>query len=334
MIRKLLITGGLMFASLPFFAQDNFDSPAFSTALKKLDADRTKLFANGKGSLIRTIGSFYSLYQSTIPIPGSDSFTVSVPVSSGRLYASYFFKSSVTLMDAKARSAKLVSALKNTFPESLQETQRTDTVNNFIYYKTCLQQAPFANCPEADYDVYIVFFKGAYQLVLRAYGKKSLPLPVKKQELITNITADDPQLEQKIRYLMTSMENFFETEKGKETLNSNEFYREFETKTSIWGLTGKIKDRKFETSVYFSADYRVLVDPAAAQKLYEKLKSIFMGLGKFRFSNETGDSNRKSIFGRQDNSAAAPGFTVVIDCYMLAGAPSAGFLLIKKKNSN
>jgi len=325
MKKILLLAGCSLLATCSLLAQNPFGNNAFSTALKKIDSDRANAFVQNKGTLLRTISSYYSIYNATIALPGMDSGRVSVPVTAGRLFSNYFFKPSTDITDIIKRAGQLSDAVQLHMNGKAVLRKVRDTVGQFRYYK---HQLYFDNPAEPAYEIIYFLSKAKYHLILRAYaGTAPAPPPVNP--------LDDAELEQKIRTIISSMDNHFVSEKGAKTDRSNAEYEEFESKTRIGNMTGTIKVRSAETSFYFSADYNVLPGTEAALRFYEKLKSIIAATGRFRFDPERVEVSRKSIFGQQPNPARlVAAYTVVIDCYTNSAFPSVGILIIRKKNFN
>lgn len=324
----MLLSAAMLPITGTLVAQDVFDSGEFRTALKKIDSDRTNGFAQNKGTLLRTLGTYYRIHHASLGLPGMDSGRVSAPISEGRLFTTYYFKPSRDITSAMSRAASLSSAVRVNVNGNPELRKKTDSIGQYRYYKHMLFTG---NAADPAYEVIYVLSKGSYQLLLRVYAGQAPVSPAPQP----GKPGEEPELEQKIRALLSSMDQHFETEKGAKTANSNTYYTEYETKTTLWGLGGKLKVRKFETSIYFSADYRVLKNGEEAQQLYEKLKTMFAATGRFQFNAENIEANRKSVMGIQNGrTTTRSAWSIVIDCYTSPGFPSAGFLLIRKKDMN
>lgn len=327
-IKKVLLIATMLIATGSLFAQDAFDSASFRTALKKIDSDRTNGFTQNRGSLLRTLGTYYRIHSASLALPGMDSGRVSVPVSEGRLFTTYYFKPSRDITGVISRANSLSSVVRVNVNGNPEIRKKTDSIGQFRYYKHMLFTG---NDTDPAYEVIYVLNRGTYQLLLRVYAGEA-PIPPAPQP---GKPGEEPELEQKIRAILSSMDQHFESEKGAETGNSNTYYTEYFTKTTLWGLTGKVKVRKFETSIYFSADYRVLKNGEEALQLYEKLKTIFLSTGRFQLNAENAEASRKSVMGIQSGrTTTRSAWSIVIDCYTSPGNPSAGFLLIRKKDMN
>lgn len=326
MNRVLLLVSFLMLIKAGN-SQNTFDTKTFHETFKKIYADGQKGFPETKGAYNGYLSSFYTFYKAKTLLPGADSGQVSEPVTVGYPFVKYSFKSSKTLAEARAKEAKLHTALRNGWGSPLTQVKRTDTVKQFVFYKNIFyKNAEAAKLFYAEFDTYIVFEKGKWLLELTINGVRADNV----KSVITEVPAE-PQLEKKIMDLLVSMDNFFTSEQKKQ-INTTQYYTEYESQFSLFGKYGKVKVRPFETSFSYNAGSEIISTPANAKTIYEKLLSIFKSSGRFTFNQEIKEGNRTYIFATASNNKniVAP-YTLILEYYATEGLPSVGFLITRKK---
>lgn len=320
-------------AGLTGSAQNPFAKQTFYDAFKKVYADGQKGFIETTGMFRNEVNSFYSFHLPKTLLPGADSGRVALPLSIGSPFVSYYFSPSKKLTDAKLKEKNLHEAIRTAWGNPpLVEVKRTDTVKQFIFYKTLF----YKNRDDIKnylfvLDTYIVFENGVYQLTLNVNGINA-PSPAK--ETNKGLPAE-PELDNKIKALMTSIAGQFADEKNRET-SRNEYYIMYESRTLFYGQKCKVKDRQFEASFNFYAGYPELGSPAEAKSVYDKLKEAFSRTGRFTFNQEIKEGSRTYIFGAENISGQrwkTSSFSVVIEYYASSETPSVSFLLTSKKLS-
>ncbi|MBK6936628.1 MAG: hypothetical protein IPH18_06880 [Chitinophagaceae bacterium] len=309
-------------------SQNTFDTKTFHEAFKKIYTDGQKGFPETKGVYNGYLSSFYTFYRAKILLPGADSGQVSEPVIVGYPFVKYSFKPSKTLAEARAKEAKLHSALRNAWGSPLTQVKRNDTVKQFVFYKTIFYKtAEAARLFYAEFDTYIVYEKGIWLLELTINGVRADNV----KSVITEVPAE-PQLEKKILDLLVSMDNFFTSEQKKQ-INTTQYYTEYESQSSFFGKHGKVKVRPFETSFSYNAGSEITGTPANAKTVYEKLLSFFKNSGRFAFNQEIKEGNRTYIFATASNRKnIVPPYTLILEYYATEGLPSVGFLITRKKD--
>lgn len=310
------------------YSQNTFDTKTFHEAFKKIYVDGQKGFPETKGAYNGYLSSFYTFYKAKTLLPGADSGQVSEPVTVGYPFVKYSFKPSKTFAEASTKEANLHTALRNGWGSPLTQVKRTDTVKQFVFYKTIFyKSAEAAKIFYAEFETYIVFEKGKWLLELTINGVRADNV----KPAITEVPAE-PQLEKKIMDLLVSMDNFFTSEQKKQ-ISTTQYYTEYESQFSLFGKYGKVKVRPFETSFSYYAGSEIISTPANAKTVYEKLLSIFKNSGRFAFNQEIKEGSRTYIFATASNNKniVAP-YTLILEYYATEGLPSVGFLITRKKN--
>lgn len=332
---SLLVCAGLISA-----AQNPFAKQAFYDAFKKVYTDGQKGFVETTGMFRNEMNAYYSFHLPKTLLPGADSGQIALPVSIGTPFITYYFSPSKKLADAKLKEKNLQNAIKTAWGvPALLEVKKTDTTKQGIYYRTFYykNREDIKNYLSA-LDTYIVFENGAYQLLLNINGTNAAPPPPPPPppppaaETKKGLPAE-PELDKKIQSLMAGLPNSFAEEKNVQT-SKTEYYTLYDSRTTFYGLKGKIKDRTFEASFSFSANYPNLSGPDEAKSVYEKLKELFYKTGRFSFNQEIKEGTRTYIFGAENISGQkwkTSSFSVLIEYYSSEATPSVSFLLVTNK---
>lgn len=332
-MKKQLLFTLLLIAGLVSSAQNPFAKQAFYDAFKKVYADGQKEFIETTGMFRNEMNSYYSFHLPKTLLPGSDSGQVYLPLSIGTPFITYYFPPSKKLADAKLKEKNLHDAIKTAWGiPVLLEVKKTDTLKQSIQYRTFFykNREDIKNYLSV-LDTYIFFENGAYQLRLNVNGANTPPPPPVK-ETKRGLPAE-PELDKKIQSLMAGLSNFFADERSVQ-IGKNEYYTMYDSRTTFYGIKGKIKDRTFEASFNFNADSPGLSGPDEAKAVYEKLKELFIKTGRFSFNQEIKEGTRTYIFGSENTSGQrwkTASFTLVIEYYSSQETPSVSFLLTSKK---
>jgi hypothetical protein len=130
------------------------------------------------------------------------------------------------------------------------------------------------------------------------------------------------------------MDKLFVDEKELE-LSKNQYYTEYESRTTLYGQKCKLKDRAFEISFSFNIGLPVLAGPEEAKALYDKLFTILSATGRFIFNPPTREGSRTFVaafeytgvgWKRKLNSS------LILEYYNNPDSYSVGFLLNRRKN--
>jgi hypothetical protein len=316
----------LFVTAVPAMGQNEFSGTAFANAFKKLYANGPNGFAAYKGQKLRSMGSFFNVHTCRELLPGADSGIVSVPTAIGNPSATQYFKTSATLAAARQREAALSAAVKNAAGKTLFEKKVTDTIGKFVFYRTRLYNTAAATVFDLELETYVVLDRGRYYTALVVYGKTPPPTPTGKSKL-----SAEPDLQGRINGLMAAMQTYFAAEKGAQK-ETTEYYTTFETVSRLYGQTGTLKERKFETSITFALNSQQLDGPAEAQQIYEKLKAAFAATGRFTMKPETKEGTRTWMFASETVTGfKTASFTLVLEYYADAYNPSVSFLMTKKR---
>lgn len=316
----------LVFISFFAHAQNEFANTRFTEAFRKLYADAPNGFATSKGNKHWALGSFYTIHKSLIVLPGADSAIVSVPVAYGHPSASQYFKTSASMAMAWQRENELLTAIKAHAGKTLYEKTAVDSAGKFVFYRTRLFKNPSASLSDIDMETYIVLDKGRYHLVLTIHGTNPPPAPTGKSKLPA-----EADLQGSINSLFAMLPDFFASNKG-ELESTTEYYSTYKTKSRLFGQTGEIKERKFETSIRFSLNGGQLDGPAEAKQVYEKLKAAFTATNRCRFNPEKVEGSRTWLYASDAaNNAIHSKFSLVLEYYNDPYNPSVGFLLTAKR---
>jgi hypothetical protein len=323
---KSMVVAFWAFTALYANAQNEFAHTRFADAFKKLHADAPNGFAAYKGAKVRSLGSLFNVHKSLALLPGADSAIVSVPVAYARPSNTQYFMPSPTLAAAQQRQTALTSAIKSAAGKTLYEKKAVDSLGRFVFYRTQLYNNAAATIFNLELESYVVLEKGRYQLVLTVYGKTPPPAPTGKTKLPA-----EPDLQGKINSLFTALQGLFVSEKGAQK-ETTQYYTTYHSVSRLYGQTGTVKERPFETSISFSLYGGQLDGPAEAKQLYEKLKAAFTATGRCRFNPETVEGSRTWLFANDaNNTAVRSKFSLVLEYYNDAYNPSVSFLLTGKK---
>jgi hypothetical protein len=325
-MKQLCLAAAVLVATMANAQNGAFNTSEFSDAFRKLYADAPKGFAAYKGAYTRMMGSFFSIHQCKSPLPGADSAIVLQPVSVGHPSVTHYFKPSPALAAAQQRETALNEIVKNLAGKTLYAKKEVDSLGKFIFYRTRLYNQPGANVFDLEMETYTVLENKKYHVVLVVYGKTPPPTLAAKSNL-----PPETNLQQKINDLMTAMNGFFVNEKGKQ-VETTQYYTAFETVSLLYGQAGKIKERKFETSISFSLGSQQLNGPAEAKDIYEKLKAAFLATGRFTYKPETVEGSRTWMFASETvGNFKVASFTMVLEYYNDPYSPSVSVLLTKKR---
>lgn len=310
-------------------SQNPFATNAFYDAFRKVYADGQKGFITTKGSWVNETGIFYDNYKVTTLLPGADSGRLSLPQVLGFPLVTYYFKPSATLAEAEKKAANLQAAVKTAWLSPVSEVRKTDTLKNFLFYKTYFyENEDKAKRFESVFETYIVKDKGKYQLALIINGKNE-PKAV-KPEGKPRLTETDPA--KKIRDILASMDKFFADEKNVQ-LSQTEYYTMYESRTLVYGQKCKLKDRKYEISWNFSAGPEVLSGPEEAKAIYDKLLAAFTGTGRFSFKPEVKEGSRTYVFASElvTKQFTSSRYSLLLEYYNTPGLSSVSFLITRQK---
>lgn len=326
-MKRLLLLASFLMLLKTAISQNSFDTKKFHDAFKKIYADGQKGFPETKGAYDGYLSSFYTFYKAKNLLPGADSGQVSDPLTVGYPFVKYSFKPSKTLAEARTKETNLHKALSNAWGSPLTQVKRTDTVKQFVFYKTTFyKNAEAAKLFFAEFDTYLVFEKGVWRLELNINGRRA--------DNIKSVSAEvpaEPQLEKKIQNLLISMDNLFINEQKKK-INTNQYYTEYESLSSLYGKYATVKVRPFETSFSFQVNTEIAGNPANAKALYEKLLSIFKNSGRFSFKQEIKEGTRTYIYAEAINrQPLVIPYTLILEYYSSESFPSVGFLITRKK---
>jgi hypothetical protein len=325
-MKQLCMAGALLLATVAGAQNKEFSTPQFAEAFKRLYADAPKGFAAYKGTYSRQLGGFFNIHQIRSLLPEADSAIVSLPISIGRPSVTHYFKTSTAQASAQQREANLNAVVKKLAGKTLYEKKTRDSIGKFIFYRTSLYNQPGAQVFDLEMETYTVLDNKKHHVVLVVYGKTPPPPPAAKTKL-----PPETDLQQKVNNLMTSMNNFFANEKGRQTENT-QYYTGFETVSLFYGQAGKIKERKFESSISFALGYQQLNGAAEAKEIYEKLKAAFQATGRFTFKSETVEGTRTWIFASETvGNFKVSSFSLVLEYYNDPYSPSVSLLLTKKR---
>ncbi|MBL7747511.1 MAG: hypothetical protein JNM19_08815 [Chitinophagaceae bacterium] len=310
-------------------AQNPFATNTFYDEFKKVYGDGQNGFPATKGAWINETGIFYDNYKVTTRLPGADSGKLSIPQVIGFPLVAYYFKPSGTLAAAKKSETNLHVAVKTAWAAPLIEVKRTDTLKEFIFYKTLFYKDVAAQKRfEPEFETYIVKEKGVYLLVLTINGRNE-PKPV--------VTVNKPGLvesdpDKKIRDILAAMDNLFANEKGVQ-LSQNQYYTEYESLTTVYGQKCKLKDRQYEISWNFTAGSQLLSGPEEAKAIYDKLLAVFTGTGRFVFKQEIIEGSRTYIYASEKTvkQFTTSRYSLVLEYYNTPGLASVSFLINRQK---
>ena len=334
-MKKFWLIPLLLLLAINSPAQNPFANKAFYDAFKNIFADGQKGFPLTKGKWINEAVIFYNKYTVNLQLPGADSGRLSVPQSVGYPLATYFFNGGKTLAQARAKEAQLHAALRTAWGSPLHEMKKNDTAKPVIYYRTFFyRDREAARLAFSEFDTYLVLYNGRYELALNINGRNAADAgqPAVNTPKATPPKTTEPDLETKIRALLTSMDQFFADEKG-EQISKSEYYTEYYSRSLLFGKKSKLKERKYEISYSFNLDKESLPSPDDAKAIYEKLISIFTSTGRFRFNPETKEPSRSWTFGAEIVSGFKTSrYTVLVEYYNTPGLQSVGFLITRQKN--
>lgn len=306
-------------------AQNEFASARFSDAFKKLYADAPKGFAAYKGIKLRTMGSLINIHKNLNPLPGTDSAIISIPVAMGNPSCTHYFEPSTTLAAAQQREQSLAISVKAAAGKMLYEKKMVDTLGRFIFYRTQLYNKPGGSVFDIDLETYVVLERGRYYLGLVIYGKTPPPTPTGKSKLPA-----ETDLQGKVNNLFAALQGRFAAEKGLQK-EKTQYYTTYETVSKLFGQTGTVKERTYETSISFSLNGQQLDGPDEAKQIYEKLKAAFTATGRCRFNPETIEGTRTWLFAMDaNNNAVKSKFSLVLEYYADGYNPSVSLLLTAK----
>lgn len=309
-------------------AQNQYANKSFYDSFKKIYADGQKGFTALKGAAIDEFSSFYFFHKVNTLLPGADSGKLSIPQVIGFPIATYYFKAGKTLSAAKANEAKLKAAIKTAWGSPLIVIEKKDTVKSSVFYKTYFYPTQDAvKSFETIFATYLVKEEGTYILGLNINGNNDVP-PASKVPAAKLAEAD---IDKKIKELMISMDKLFADEKATE-LSKNQYYTEYESRTTLYGQKCKLKDRGFEITFSFSTPSKGLSGPEEAKAIYEKLFTALSATGRFIFKPAVRENSRTYVVAFENTAEAWKSkLTLVLEYYDSPVLPSASFLLTRKK---
>lgn len=264
-------------------------------------------------------------------LPDADSGKFSIPQVSGIgfPFVTYYFKPATKLAEAKNKQSNLHAAIKTAWGNLLVEVKKPDTVNKLVYYKTyCYKNEESIKQAEVLFYSYLVYEKGSYQVVLTINGKTgSAPIITVPDELLY-----EANLDKKIKALLVSMDKQFADEKAV-ALSKNQYYTEYESRTTIYGQKCRLKDRGFEIQIYFYVGKPALAGPEEAKMVYEKLFTELSASGRFIFKPAIKENYRTYSTAFENNvDAWKSKLTLVIEYNDSPFYPYVSFLLTRKNN--
>lgn len=323
-MKKIFLLSVLAIPCLYGFSQNPYANKTFYDAFNKVYSDRENAFGNTKGTWLRDIGIFYSVYKANTLLPGADSANVTIPSLIGSPSATYSFKVSKSWIDIKTREGYLLNAINTALGKKMVIVQKTDSIKQFVYYRTYY----FENDIAAKYNnyilyTYIVFDAGTYHLDLNIAGM-NLPQNAKQK------LPDEPSLDSKILSLLSSMDKFFADQKGKQ-LSTNQYYTEYESNSTLFGQKMTMKDRQYEASLSFYAGSMTITGPGEAKEIFTKLKAAFTSSGRYIFKPENLEGSRTWIYGGPANASVKNRYSLILEYYNDTYSPSVSFLLTISK---
>jgi hypothetical protein len=310
-------------------AQNQYANKPFYDSFKKIYADGQKGFTATKGAALNEFSSFYFFHKVNTLLPGADSGKLSVPQVIGFPIVTYYFKAGKTLFAAKANEARLKAAIKTAWGYPLIEIEKKDTIKPSVFYKTFfyLTQDAVKNF-ESIFDTYLVMEKGTYILGLNINGNTdALPAPK-----VPTAKLAEANLDKKIKELLVSMDKLFADEKAV-VLSKNQYYTEYESRSTIYGQKSKLKDYGFEVSFRFDANKQALSGPEEAKAVYEKLLAALSATGRFTFKPAVKENYRTYVIAFENvTDAWKSKVTLLLEYYDSPFLPSVSFLLTRKNN--
>lgn len=330
-MKKNLLCTLLVCAGLISSAQNPFATSVFYSAFKKVYADGQKGFPATKGAWINETGIFYDNYKVNTLLPLADSGRLSQPLTFGIGYpfVTFYYNAGKTLAQAKVKEARLHDALRTAWSTPLTETSRIDTLKQFIFYRKYFYTNPEAIKRSAfEFNTSLVQENGLYILGLTINGKNETAATPSAAKT----TLYEADLDKKIKEVMTAMDNLFTNEKGTE-ISQNQYYTEYESRTAVYGQKCKLKDRKFEISLNFTAGPELLSGPEEAKAIYDKLLAVFTGTGRFVFKPEMKEGSRTYVFASENvtKKFSTSRYSLVLEYYNTPGMASVSFLINRKK---
>jgi hypothetical protein len=231
-------------------AQNQYANKPFYDSFKKIYEDGQKGFAATKGAAIDEFSSFYFFHTVNTLLPGADSGRLSIPQVIGFPIVTYYFNAGKTLSVAKVNETGLKAAIKTAWGNPLIEIEKKDAIKSSVFYKTFFYPTQDAvKRFETIFDTYLVMEKGTYILGLNINGNTDVPTALK----IPTVKLIEPDIDKKIKELLVSMNKMFTDEKAV-VLSKNQYYTEYESRSTIYGQKSKLKDYGFEVSFRFDAN--------------------------------------------------------------------------------
>jgi len=230
---------------------------------------------------------------------------------------------------AKTTEAKLKAAIKTAWGSPLIEIEKKDSQQSAIVYKTFFYPTQDAvKNFESLFATHLLVEKGVCTIVLYINGNSGTP-PAPKVPVAKLTEAD---LDKKIKELLVSMDKLFVDEKEVE-LSKNQYYTEYESRSTLYGQKCRLKDRGFEITFSFSTPSKGLSGPEEAKAVYEKLFTALSATGRFIFKPAVRENYRTYVAAFENNVEAWKSkLTLMLEYYDSPVLPSVSFLLTRKKN--
>jgi hypothetical protein len=215
-------------------------------------------------------------------LPGADSGMLVFPFLGGP-YAEYYFKPVKTKEQAGQKIANLKSAVETAIGKKLYEKTENSTLKNFITYKTYFFTSPTTEMTLlADFESSVYEENGMYKVSFQLKG-----IPEKRVEEKKSMLASELDLNGKLQTFLNASPSYFSSLRG-DLKKSDQYVKEYETKMTLFGLKGKVEDRKLECDLKYYISFIELKDLDEANKIFYQLKNALISTlgGSINFGGE------------------------------------------------